>query len=577
MSEHHHIPTGWRAAIYYRVSSPGQVDAFGYDAQKRILPEYASRVGWTIADHYEEPGLSGESLLNRPGMQRLLADGQRGLFDVILVVEDTRLSRGELRDWEYIKAICDDNEISLATPSGVFYRPHNEDDDFLTDIRGAMSKREKKQIQARMARGKQEALQQGRLIHSTAPFGYRFVRYGRQASEKRLEIVEEQADVVRLIYQLAAVGDGASRPMGITGIARHLNEVLHTPSPRSDHWGRENGGGPVVLGHGRWSISSVLQLIRNGVYSGRWHFGAAPGAPRKPEVVRPGRTVGRERPMAQRRVLENPEVIPAIVSAELWQAANDAVSRRNRNTRGRPCQRPHRPLLSGFLRCPHCGYGMNHYATPYTAKGGEPALCRRYVCSGRMHSQRFNIERCDNQRWSAEVLESAVWEKVRGVLLSPELLESLVEDAGEELPPAAVSELPLIERGLGTVDAAAERVKAAYRSGIYSLAELETELGKIRQEREALENRLSDIQHQVDTRAEWEQRVADAIDTCREFQSIIDHADPSERRNILQDLVEEITIDRDGKLTLLMTFGNTVQARVHEPAEIANLTSACHR
>ena len=48
------------------------------------------------------------------------------------------LSRGDLRDWEYIKSICDENDVSLATPAGVFYRPGNEDDDFLTDIRGGV-------------------------------------------------------------------------------------------------------------------------------------------------------------------------------------------------------------------------------------------------------------------------------------------------------------------------------------------------------------------------------------------------------------------------------------------------------
>src|SRR5688500_5211458 len=94
-----------RVALYYRVSQPGQVDAYSLDAQRRLLPEHAQRMGWEVAGEYEDAGISGESLVYRPGMMQLLADAQAGRFDVILVIEDSRLSRGHLRDWEYIKAV----------------------------------------------------------------------------------------------------------------------------------------------------------------------------------------------------------------------------------------------------------------------------------------------------------------------------------------------------------------------------------------------------------------------------------------------------------------------------------------
>src|SRR5205823_14899865 len=100
-------------------------------------------MGWPTAAEYEEPGISGESLTKRPAMLRMLADAAEGKFDLILAVTDSRLSRGELRDWEYLKSVCDESGVSLATPGGIFYRPGNDDDDFMTDIRGAFTKREK--------------------------------------------------------------------------------------------------------------------------------------------------------------------------------------------------------------------------------------------------------------------------------------------------------------------------------------------------------------------------------------------------------------------------------------------------
>src|SRR5205823_10088675 len=123
-------------------STQEQVKAFGFDAQRRELPLVAARFGWEVAQVYEEPGISGDSLEGRPAMLRVLGDAAKDLFDVVLAAEDTRFSRGELSDWEIIKSVCDSNGVALASPSGIFYRPGNEDDDFTTDIRGVMSKRE---------------------------------------------------------------------------------------------------------------------------------------------------------------------------------------------------------------------------------------------------------------------------------------------------------------------------------------------------------------------------------------------------------------------------------------------------
>src|SRR3954447_14608786 len=103
-------PTGQliRVAIYYRVSDPQQaITGFGYSAQKTLLPEYCERVGWRIVGEYEEPGISADSLLQRPQFLRLLEDAKAGQFDVILAIEETRFSRGDMTDWGYIVSVCD--------------------------------------------------------------------------------------------------------------------------------------------------------------------------------------------------------------------------------------------------------------------------------------------------------------------------------------------------------------------------------------------------------------------------------------------------------------------------------------
>lgn len=547
-----------RVALYYRVSQPGQVEAYGYDAQKRLLPAYARQQGWEIVGEYEEPGISGEFLTNRPAMMRLLADAQAGKIDVILVIEDSRLSRGDLAEWQFIKAVCDRHDISLATPSGLFYRPGNEDDDFMTDIRGAMSKAEKKRIMRRMARGKKEALEQGSLIHAQAPFGYRFVHYGKQRSEKRLEIVPEQAEVVRLIFDLAIYGVDGSGPLGVVRLAYHLNEVLRLPGPRSARWGRDR-----QAVEGAWSYVTIGNILRNEVYRGAWHFGKRDTTQdrydRRGKLLT--RSWGPRREREEWLTVADPEIIPPLVTDEVWEAAQEALNRRGRG--GRKPVDGDRALLSGFLRCPHCGYAFAHYAPTHTTKAGEAKVYRRYVCLGRDYAKRFGIERCDNRRWKAEELESVVWEKIRAVVKSPDLLRSIVEAADTGAPPPA-AEAPLLEKNLAALAVAEDRIKSAFRAGVYSLDELEAELRKVRQDREALEERRAGLARQVTERAAWERSVSAAVDLCQEYQPVIDDLSAAQRRGFLDDLVSEITVSRDGEVSIDLIFDARTQARVGE-------------
>jgi hypothetical protein len=52
------------------------VEAYGYDAQKRILPEHCQRLGRRIVERNEEPGVSCASLVSRSAMMRLLEDAR---------------------------------------------------------------------------------------------------------------------------------------------------------------------------------------------------------------------------------------------------------------------------------------------------------------------------------------------------------------------------------------------------------------------------------------------------------------------------------------------------------------------
>jgi DNA invertase Pin-like site-specific DNA recombinase len=83
-----------RIALYARYSSDTQ-SAASIEDQFRICREHAAREAWQVADTYHDAAVSGASVILRPGVQALLQDAQRGLFNVVLAEALDRVSRDQ--------------------------------------------------------------------------------------------------------------------------------------------------------------------------------------------------------------------------------------------------------------------------------------------------------------------------------------------------------------------------------------------------------------------------------------------------------------------------------------------------
>lgn len=541
-----------RCVPYIRVSTPDQVKAFGFDAQRRELPQIAARFGWEVVGVYEEPGISGDSLEGRPSMVRLLGDAANGDFDVVIAIEEERFSRGELSDWQIIKSVCDANGVALASPSGIFYRPLNEDDDFTSDIRGVLSKREKRKIANRVARGRKEASHQGCLVMSHVPYGYRQEPYDRpdrrerglrrMRSEKRLVIHEEEAAIVHLIYQLAAHGLDGTGGWGIKRIATYLNDTRQAPAQRG----------------GRWHGATVAQLVAHPVYRGEWYFGRTRVLDKRTAAITGKKIV--QVPREEWIIINDPEIVPPIVSPELWEAANAARARRNLHPTGRPATKGDPALFASYVRCAHCGYVLRHRhdTRPYCKRNAV------YVCTGRDSGCGTISGRCcDNRRWPAAILEPALWERIEAIVQQPELLFEIAEADRCDCPELPMADVGEARRRLAGSNEEIARVKAAYRRKLYTLDELEAELDAIRKEREGLEAQLASMADQLAARELWEETVRDAAALCRQYREGIKLADAARKRQIVEGLVEEIALDAEGNFWIDLVTGKREQGRIN--------------
>ena len=83
---------GLRLAIYARVSTEEQREGQTIDSQISELERFAREKGWLIAGTYKDEGWSG-GVMERPELDRLRDDAQKGVFDAVLINDVDRLAR----------------------------------------------------------------------------------------------------------------------------------------------------------------------------------------------------------------------------------------------------------------------------------------------------------------------------------------------------------------------------------------------------------------------------------------------------------------------------------------------------
>lgn len=369
-----------RAAIYARYSTDLQNDRSVED-QTALCEEHARRSGWAVVGRYHDRARSGATITGRAGLAALLADAVSGAFDLIVVEALDRVSRDQADLATIYKRLTFLGVQIVAVHDGVA-------DPIQVGIRGLVSELFLTDLKHKVRRGMTAVVADGRNAGGRA-YGYRPV-LGRPGE---LEIVEEEAEIVRRIFREYVDGDSPR-----TIVARLNDEGV--PPPRGDGWNASTVNGSRARGYG---------ILRNPLYDGRIVWNRVRMV-RNPDT---GRRISRENPPSEWREIEAEHL--RIVPAEVFAAAQ-----RPGRTKGRTGPRGARRLLSGLLRCGSCGAGM------FIAERDGAYIAVR--CSG--HRERGT---CGNRKkYNLRRIEAAVVDGLKGRLTHPEVLEAYIEGWLEE-------------------------------------------------------------------------------------------------------------------------------------------------
>lgn len=276
-------------------------------------------------DQKEEIG-SGDKISTRPIFQGIIKDLENGKYDAIAVKEISRMGRGSYTDMGVIYDLITEKRIFIITPWKI-YDPTNPSD--LRQIRFElfMSREEFETTRERLAGGRYNAAMEGKWVAGSPPFGYDY-----NPNTKRLEINEEEAQIVRAIYNFYANGivvDGKRKDVGFRALATYLKRV----------------GIKTMRGSQEWHPVRLRQFLSNDRYIGTIRF-------RTTQHLSDGRQV--PRPEEEHIVIQNAH--EAIIDMETWEKVQRKISKRDTVPRSRldfdPCE------LAGLCVCKKCGRKM---------------------------------------------------------------------------------------------------------------------------------------------------------------------------------------------------------------------------
>ena len=403
-----------RVAAYCRVSTNSEEQLNSYENQKAYYTEkIMTNPDWTMVDVFADEGKTGTSACKRKDFLRMIRQCRQGKIDMILAKSVSRFARNTVDTLNYTRELR-----SLGIP--VIFEEQNinsihPESEFLITIHGAFAQSESEDTSSRVRWGIQQSMRTGKAnIQFKTLLGYK------KGSDGEMVIVPEQAETVKLIYEMYLSGK----------TLRSIKESLEARGLRN------------AAGTTEWTTSNLRTILSDEKYCG--------------DVLRQKTFI---RDCISKQVVKNTGQRPkyliqnhhdAIIPREQFDAVQFEMARRRAQTdRSRKSvptgagKYSGKYALSGLLFCGECGTAYRRVV--WTQHGEKRAVWR---CTSRLD---YGKKYCkDSPTLDEEPLQQAVLSAINASMSDHEALKAQLTDAMEqELAP-----IPGESMSLGDIDRA---------------------------------------------------------------------------------------------------------------------------
>ena len=510
-----------RVAAYCRVSTDDEEQLTSYEAQKNYYTDkIMTNKEWTMAGIFADEGITGTSARKRPEFLRMIRQCKQGKIDIVLTKSISRFARNTVDCLNYVRAL---KELGIA----VIFEKENMntlkiDSEILITMLGAFAQSESESISANVRWGIRQAMKEGK-----ATIQYKYLYGYRKGDDSKPEIIPDQAEVVRKIYDMFLSGTPV----------RGIQEYLNTSAV------------PNINGEPKWARSAIDSILTNEKYCG--------------DVLLQKTYID---DCINKKVKKNTGQLPmylvqnhheGIISRETFEAAQAELARRSAgkspSKKNAPTGRSRyssKYALSDRLYCGECG--TRYQRCTWRNRDGSKRIVWR--CVSRVD---YGSKYChDSPTLDEEPLHRAILAAINSAVKDKDnIVYNLKAAMEKELAPVAGQQLSLseIDNQLEQLNREFSKVLAeASESG--DQAAYSDRFREIMQKQTALKAQRDEMQRML---AESGKATAH-IEQCRQAAETTPSAITEWDEALIRQVVESVTVETGSEIIVALKSGASI-------------------
>ena len=486
-----------RVTFYARVSSEKDEQLNSLDNQISYYRNFIKKnANWEFVEGYIDEGLSGMSTKKRENFHNMISDAKAGLFDLVITKEITRFARNTLDSIQYTRDL-------LSYGVGVFFQNDNintldEDSELRLTIMSGIAQDELRKLSSRIKFGHQEAIKKNVVLGNSRIFGYR-------KDNKRLVIDEKEAEMVRELFTLYATDRYSMK---------QIEEIFWNK-------GYRNNNGKKIC------HSTMSNTISNPKYKG-YYVG------NKVKIIDMFTKKQKFLPPEEWVMFkdETGEIVPAIVSEELWEQANAVLKRRSRDVKNRQNQCNHPNLLTGKMYCTHCG--KLYYRKDSKDRKGN--VLSRWICSGKINN---GADSCPSFTIYEEEIKEILYEVFKNTAEDAKLIIEEYTNMYAEMTAKDVSsgELQKLKDRLNLLSKKKSKLLEYNIAGQISDRDFVEMNKQISEESAEVYSTIEEMENEINSRAGYNQKI-------EEIRNILLKAENEASKNMIDSAFVNRYIDK---------------------------------
>lgn len=459
-----------KAVAYARFSSDNQRDE-SIDAQLRAIREYAEHNNMVIVGEYIDRAKSAMTD-RRPDFQHMIEDAKGGTFQVVLVHKLDRFARNRYDSAFYKRKLRLSGVRVFSVTEKIDDSPESI---IMESLLEGIAEYYSKNLSREVQKGLRENALKGIVTGGVPPLGYKV-----NPATQKYEINEQEAEAVRLIFDMVISGEGYGPIIQALNIRGYRTRAGNT-----------------------FGKTSIYEILINEKYKGVYVFNRAAAADSNGK-----RNNHKDKPESE--IIRIPGGVPAIISPadfDLVQSIIKARKKKNARVNGQQTF-----LLTGKMFCGECG---SAYIGSSKRAGRNKTLYVTYRCNKRAAKSR---DACDNKEIRREYIEGFVLRQLADLLFHESVRASVINGYNAYLAAHIAgggSNLQSLQSQLQAIERKMENIVEAIAEG--AGATLVKKLDELEREKDGIEAQIEQAKATLQGQRLGPEEIGNAFDKAKQM------------------------------------------------------------